>query len=123
MNFGHTIGHAIESVLLASEVDILHGEAVLAGMLCESKISLDKKLISKSEFTEITETLTKKFSFAPLPALLFGEIVKAAVNDKKNNATQIQCALLNGIGKYKINVSVTPMQILDALEYYNSITE
>ncbi|MBP7810014.1 MAG: 3-dehydroquinate synthase [Bacteroidia bacterium] len=123
LNFGHTIGHAIESVLLASEVDILHGEAVLAGMICESKISLDKKLISKAEFTEIVETLTKKFSFAPLPALLFGEMVKATINDKKNSKLQIQCALLNGIGKHKINVVVTPNQILDALEYYNSITE
>ena len=123
LNFGHTVGHDIESVLFAREVDILHGEAVLAGMICESKISWDKKLISKTEFTEIVETLTKKFSFAPLPALLFGEIVKATINDKKNSKTQIQCALLNGIGKNKVNVAVTPMQILDALEYYNSITE
>lgn len=123
LNFGHTIGHAIESVLLASEVDILHGEAVLAGMICESKISYDKKLISKLEFAEIVETLTNKFSFAPLPSLLFGEMVKATINDKKNSKLQIQCALLNGIGKYKINVVVTPNQILDALEYYNSITE
>jgi 3-dehydroquinate synthase len=123
LNFGHTVGHAIESVLLASEVDVLHGEAVLAGMICESKIALDKKLISKPEFNEIIETLTQKFTFAPLPALLFGEMVKAAVNDKKNSKLQIQCALLNGIGKYKINVTVTPIQILDALEYYNSITE
>ena len=74
-------------------------------------------------FIEVVEALTKKFSFAPLPALLFGEIVKATINDKKNSKTQIQCALLNGIGKHKINVAVSPMQILDALEYYNSITE
>ena len=123
LNFGHTIGHAIESVLLASEVDILHGEAILAGMICECKISLDKKLISKNEFNEIVGTLTQKFSFAPLPTLLFGEMVKATVNDKKNSKLQIQCALLNGIGKSKINVAVTPIQILDALEYYNSIIE
>lgn len=123
LNFGHTIGHAIESVLLASEVDVLHGEAVLIGMICESKISLDKKLISKNEFNEIIETLIQKFSFSPLPALLFGEMVKATINDKKNNKLEIQCALLNRIGKHKINVAVTPNQILDALEYYNSIIE
>ena len=121
LNFGHTIGHAIESVLLASEVDILHGEAILAGMICESKISFDKKLISKTEFKEIVDALTEKFSFAPLPALLFGEMVKATINDKKSSKLQIQCALLNGIGKFKINVTVTPNQILDALEYYNSL--
>ncbi len=122
LNFGHTVGHAIESVLLASEVDILHGEAVLAGMICESKISLKKKLISKKEFDEIVNTLTQKFTFAPLPALLFGEMVKATVNDKKNTKLQIQSALLNGIGKNKINVAVTPMEILESLEFYNSIT-
>lgn len=123
LNFGHTIGHAIESVLLASEVDILHGEAVLTGMICESKISYDKKLISKNEFNEIVGTLTQKFSFAPLPALLFGEMVKACINDKKSSKSQINCALLNGIGKNKINIPVKAIQILDALEYYNSITE
>lgn len=122
LNFGHTIGHAVESVLLASEIDILHGEAIVTGMVCEGKISLDKKLISKSEFKDIVETLTKKFSCTPLPSLLFGEIIKAAINDKKNNKLQIQCALVNGIGKNKINVTVSPKQILDALEYYNSIT-
>ncbi|HWY10246.1 MAG TPA: 3-dehydroquinate synthase [Bacteroidia bacterium] len=130
LNFGHTVGHAIESVLLASEVDILHGEAVLAGMICESKISLKKKLISKKEFDEIVNTLTTKFTFAPLPSLLFGEMVKATINDKKNtcsglsrnNKLQIQCALLNGIGKNKINVPVAPMEILESLEFYNSIT-
>jgi 3-dehydroquinate synthase len=121
LNFGHTIGHAIESVLLASEIDILHGEAIVIGMICEAKLSFDKKLISKTELTEITETLTKKFSPVPLPALLFGEMIKATINDKKNNKLQIQCALLKGIGKNKINVVVSPEQILDALEYYNSL--
>lgn len=121
LNFGHTIGHAIESVLLASNVEILHGEAVLIGMICEGKISCDKKLISKSEFNDIVQTLRQKFSFVPLPALLFGEIIKATINDKKNNKLQIQCALLNGIGKCKINVAVSPDQILDSLEYYNSL--
>ena len=120
LNFGHTIGHAIESVLLASNVEILHGEAVLIGMICESKISCDKKLITKAEFNDIVQTLRQKFSFVPLPALLFGEMIKATINDKKNNKLQIQCALLNGIGKCKINVVVSPDQILDSLEYYNS---
>lgn len=123
LNFGHTIGHAIESVLLASEVDVLHGEAIIVGMICEAKLSFDKKLISRNEFEEVIGTLTKKFTPAPLPALLFGEMIKATINDKKNDKLQINCALLNGIGKSKINVALKPEQILDALEYYNSTTE
>lgn len=121
LNYGHTIGHAIESVLMASGVDVLHGEAVLAGMICEAKITYDKKLISKSEFEEVIQTLSGKFALMPLPALLFGEMIKAMINDKKNSKLQIKCVLLNGIGKHKIDVAVTPDQILDALEYYNSL--
>ena len=90
----------------------------------QSKGSRDVEFSSavKKAFDEIVNTLTAKFTFAPLPALLFGEMVKATVNDKKNNKLQIQCALLNGVGKNKINVHVTPMEILESLEFYNSIT-
>jgi 3-dehydroquinate synthase len=122
LNFGHTVGHAIESVLLASEVDILHGEAVVAGMICESWLSMKKKLISKTELDEIVNTMISKFSCISLPSLLFGEIIKATVNDKKNANMQIQFVLLRGIGRHKINVPVSPIEILDALEFYNSIT-
>ncbi len=121
LNFGHTIGHAIESVLLASGIDVLHGEAVVIGMICEAKLSFDKKLISKAECSEIIQILSQKFPLVPLPALLFGEIIKATINDKKNNKLQIRCTLLNRIGKYKIDVTVSPDQILDSLEYYNSL--
>lgn len=123
LNFGHTVGHAVEAVLLASGVDILHGEAIVIGMICESKISLDKKYITKAEFEEISKVLLKKFSPVPLPTLLFGEIIKAMINDKKSSKAKIQCVLLNGIGKHKLNVQLDPDQFFDVLDYYNSIVQ
>jgi 3-dehydroquinate synthase len=123
LNFGHTVGHAIESVLLASEIDILHGEAIIAGMLCESYLAHQKKLLSKKDFDEIVNILSKKFNLIPLPSLLFGEMIKAAMNDKKNDKQTIQCALINKIGSCKINVPVDPMKVLDALEFYNSLIQ
>jgi 3-dehydroquinate synthase len=48
LNFGHTIGHAIESTFLQDGVSTLpHGEAVAAGMICESFLSSEKKLLDK----------------------------------------------------------------------------
>jgi 3-dehydroquinate synthase len=121
LNFGHTVGHAIESVLLASEIDILHGEAVVMGMICEAYLSFHKKMLSKKELDEVVAVLSEKFNPIPLPSLLFGEMIKATLNDKKNNKQQIQCVLINKIGSCKVNVPVDPMKILDALEFYNAL--
>lgn len=121
LNFGHTVGHAIESVLLASEADILHGEAVIAGMICESYLAFRKKMLSKKELDEVVNVLSSKFRLIPVPALLFGEVIKAALNDKKNAKQKIHCALINTIGSCKTDIPVDPMQIFDALEFYNSL--
>jgi 3-dehydroquinate synthase len=123
LNFGHTIGHAIESVLIASELDVLHGEAVIAGMICEGYLAHQKKILSKKEFNEMVNVLSGKFNLIPLPSLLFGEMIKAAMNDKKNSKQVIQCALINKIGSCKINIPVDPMKVLDALEFYNSLVK
>ncbi|MEI8137557.1 MAG: 3-dehydroquinate synthase family protein, partial [Bacteroidota bacterium] len=53
LNFGHTIGHAIESLLLATNKELLHGEAIVIGILVESHLSFQKKLLSKKELDEV----------------------------------------------------------------------
>jgi 3-dehydroquinate synthase len=120
LNFGHTIGHAIESSLLKTKSELLHGEAVLIGMICESLISMQKKLITKKEFLEILNTLLERFIFLPVQSSYFEAILQALANDKKTNKGVIRCALLNGMGKCKINVSVNLKQVKDSLELYNS---
>lgn len=121
LNFGHTIGHAIESSLLGTKNELLHGEAILIGMICESMISMQKKLISKNEFLEILNTLLSRFIFSPIPDSANEAILKALLNDKKTNKGIIQCSLLNGVGKCKINVPVNLKHVKDSLELYNSI--
>lgn len=105
LNFGHTLGHAIESYFLESEhkQTLLHGEAIAAGMILEGYISLQKNLISAHEYAQVKYVITDIFG-----TLDFGEndlepILELLIHDKKNEYGSIQFALLDGIGKIAIN--------------------
>jgi 3-dehydroquinate synthase len=121
LNFGHTIGHAIESVLLGTKHELLHGEAIVIGMVAEAWLSYQKKLITKTELHEIVEVLKCKFNCTKLNASDFEAMITMAEQDKKNAKNEIRCVLLNGVGDYKIDVAITSSQIKKALEFYNSI--
>jgi 3-dehydroquinate synthase len=121
LNFGHTIGHAVESVLLNSDDELLHGEAVVVGMIAESFISYKKKLISKNELDEIVTCFKNCFTLSPLHPQHFEAIDLLILNDKKNSNGKTLFSLLNKIGGFKINQSVTPGIIKSSLEFYNSV--
>ena len=122
LNFGHTLGHAIESYFLANEnkTTLLHGEAIAAGMILESYISWKKELLSESEYIQIKTTIKSIFD-----DILFGEndiepILELLVHDKKNEYGTIQFALIEGIGKIRINQLVENELILCAFKDYKS---
>jgi 3-dehydroquinate synthase len=120
LNFGHTLGHAIESFFLENETKttLLHGEAIAVGMILESHISLQKKLISLTEYNEIKNTINNIFDF-----ILFNEtdiktIKELLIHDKKNEYGTIQFALLNKIGHCIYNEIVDNQMIDCAFEDY-----
>ena len=122
LNFGHTLGHAIESYFLENEnkKTLLHGEAIAVGMILESYISLEKNLINKVEYQEIKSTINNIFD-----KIIFHEndlepILDLLIHDKKNEYGNIQFALLDGIGKIKINQSVENELINKAFEDYKN---
>jgi 3-dehydroquinate synthase len=122
LNFGHTIGHALESALLHSEQPLLHGEAVLIGMLCESWLAWKKKLISNQAFTEIMEVLVSRFK--PARHIDQKEHALAAdfiLNDKKNKDDKILFALPAPVGKCKFGIPATLDLIAQSVEFYNSL--
>ena len=121
LNFGHTIGHAIESILLGTKKELLHGETIIIGMIAEAWLSYQKKLITKAELNEIVEVLKHSFKCNKLNETNFEAIIKMTLQDKKNEKNEIRCVLLNGIGDYKIDVTISPTQIKKALEFYNAI--
>lgn len=118
LNFGHTIGHAIESVLLDTDAPLLHGEAVALGMICESYISHQKQLLSAADLQEISEFILSNFNLPK--AEKTAQILEFVAHDKKNTDT-LNFTLLNGIGNFKINVAVEEELIISSLNYYNAL--
>lgn len=105
LNFGHTIGHAIETFFLENpnKKNLLHGEAIAAGIIMESYISLQKNLISKVEYHEIKNGINNIFEIIEIHENEVENIIKLLIHDKKNEYGKVQFALLNGIGNIKIN--------------------
>lgn len=122
LNFGHTLGHAIESYFLENEnkKTLLHGEAIAIGMILESHISLDKKLISQQEYFQIKNTIKTIYDDVVFDEKDIEPILELLIHDKKNEYGNIQFALIDGIGKIKINQSVENELILKAFEDYKS---
>jgi 3-dehydroquinate synthase len=117
LNFGHTVGHAIEGFFLHSEDAFPHGTAIAYGMIAESFISKEKGLLSATELDEIVRVLVAIY---PNPGRLTSfaeELYELMLNDKKNDATGIRCVLLNGIGNATFDGNLSKDEFKRALKF------
>jgi len=121
LNFGHTIGHAVETCSLKTEAPLLHGEAIAIGMITEAHLSHQVLNFSESELKEVVKTLKTFYHFEKLETDKFHNLLELMKNDKKNNNDEINFTLLKKIGEGSVNHSADFTQIIDALNYYNSI--
>jgi len=120
LNFGHTIGHAIEGHCLQL-VPVSHGHAVGIGMIAESYISFKKELISQRELLEITNYLTQIYQHIPLDEEDKSHVLELMKNDKKNTADSIRCALLKRIGNCSENEVITSQEAYESLLFVDSV--
>jgi 3-dehydroquinate synthase len=122
LNFGHTLGHAIESYFLENEnkTTLLHGEAIAVGMILESYISWCKKLLNQDQYLQIKSSLKSIYDDVIFDENDIDPILELLIHDKKNEYGKIQFALIEGIGKIKINQYVENELILAAFEDYKS---
>ncbi|RTY88721.1 3-dehydroquinate synthase [Flavobacterium sp. RSP15] len=122
LNFGHTLGHAIESYFLENDnkTTLLHGEAIAVGMILESYLSLHKKLINIEEYSQIKSSIKAIYTDIVFEENDIKPILELLIHDKKNEYGNIQFALIEGIGKIKINQMVENELILNAFQDYKS---
>jgi 3-dehydroquinate synthase len=122
LNFGHTVGHALESYLLLQPGrEILHGEAVAAGIVCEAWLSHKKGLLSAEELDKIETFLFSVFDKVQFVNLETDAIADLARQDKKNAGSVINCTLLEGIGRAVYDQPVTVAEIAESLRYYHRL--
>lgn len=123
LNFGHTIGHAVESYSLSQDKrPLLHGEAIGIGMICEAWLSQKYCGLSEEELADITAIFLKlnpKYSYSKDQYSSFFELMK---NDKKNENNKIGFALLKTIGDCTYNIYVSEEDIELSLDYYLSLS-
>jgi 3-dehydroquinate synthase len=121
LNFGHTIGHALESYFIHQNNPVLHGEAVAAGMICEAYVSHKSGLIIDEELSRISLSIKRFFKSLHFPLNDIEKITENILHDKKNNGGQILMVLLHGIGNAAIDIPVSRELIKDSLKYYASL--
>ena len=116
LNFGHTIGHAIES---AFEFKLTHGECVALGMIAVSKIAVGRGTISNEILQDIENILTDYEFKTRVKLPDFETICSYMSKDKKKSAGALKFVLPLSIGEVEQRTDVTEDEIIDALEYIN----
>jgi len=99
LNYGHTIGHAIES---ASEMTVWHGEAVAAGMVIEARLAYKLRMLSEPEVIRITDLVTAAGLPTDTRLKYIEKLLEYIKYDKKNNEAKIRFALPEGLGGVKL---------------------
>lgn len=121
LNYGHTLGHAIESFHLDSEdkENLTHGEAIAIGMVCESYLSSKLLGFPSKKVSEIKKVVLSIYNKTTLLKEDFSAIMELLKHDKKNVNGQVNFVLLNDYENYKLDCKVTEELIVESMEFYN----
>ncbi len=117
VNFGHTIGHALESISLETKNPLLHGEAVSLGMVAEARISVIKGLLKDEQLQEVIKVLED--ASLPIRYEIFEteKVLKNIKSDKKSEGGKVYFTLIKAIGKAVTGQRVLDEEIIKALEF------
>lgn len=113
LNFGHTIGHAVES---ASHFKIKHGQAVAMGMVAAARIAIQMGKFSKKELIRLKKLIHRAGLPVDIPALDIAYIIKTMEHDKKIIDGKTRFILPEAIGRVFISEDVSMQMILQAIE-------
>lgn len=117
LNFGHTIGHAIEKL---KNFEMLHGECVALGCVAAAYISWQRGLIEEDEFYELRDMNVGFGLPISFDGLDSEAVVEATKKDKKMDAGKIRFILLKKLGRAYIDMTVTDQEMLDAVNFLNA---
>ena len=122
LNYGHTLGHAIESYCLENpnRQCLLHGEAIAIGIVLATYLSVKKLGFPKNKCDKVKNVLGEYFSKQTFHKEDIEDICELMRFDKKNVAGRVHFVLLEEIGKPKTDCVVPEKEIYEAFEYYSA---
>ena len=112
LNFGHSLGHAFESIAISKGEDLLHGEAIASGIYYAIKLSEKKLSFPKGKAKEIYEYLNQYYKIIDLKENI-DLLLNYLIADKKNANNEFRFILLEDIGKPYINYTISKKDILN----------
>ncbi len=122
LNFGHTIGHAIETHQMNKQTKLLlHGEAIAWGIIAETLLSIDLAGFPKEDLKQIEDYILSVYPAYNLDPSEFDAVIQLMYNDKKNRSRELNMSLLNKIGKGSVNYTASESAVREALNYINQL--
>ena len=114
LNFGHTIGHAIESLSIMQGSPLLHGEAVALGLVAELYLSVKEKGFPEEIYREVRNFV--KQHYPPYPLMNHVDtLYELMLHDKKNERWGVNFTLLSGIGEFSLDNYCSKDLVVEAL--------
>jgi 3-dehydroquinate synthase len=119
LNFGHTIGHAIEEYSLRhDEEPLLHGYAVLYGMVAELYLSVAQLHFPERDLQTVVAMMKEYYGKPVCPCKDYDELISLMQHDKKNpSPDRITFTLLRSVGNYQLGCTATEEQIKESLDF------
>ncbi len=116
LNFGHTIGHAIER---QKNFELLHGECVALGCVAAAYISMKKNWLSEDEYYEVRDMFVPFYLPISTELLDVDALMEDIRSDKKMDGKTLRFVLLKKVGKAVIDTTVTEEEIRQAISEIN----
>ncbi len=120
LNYGHTIGHAVETLSFDMEMPLLHGEAIAIGMICEAHIAWQFGLLELSALEGITEYVIGIYGIQAEYLQDVSKIMDLMKHDKKNKGDQILASLPTQIGDCTFDKAIDQALVEKAFLYYRN---
>lgn len=118
LNFGHTVGHAFESLALERNTPVLHGYAVAWGIVCELYFSALKVGFPKEKLRQTISFIKENYGMFSFDCHQYEQLYALMKHDKKNTAGIINFTLLKDVGEVVINQMAAKEEIFDMLDFY-----
>lgn len=121
LNFGHTVGHAFESLAMKQNRPVLHGYAVAYAMIAELFLSVKRCGFPQQNCDELTKWMLDIYGKFEIEEVDFESLYQLMTHDKKNESGRINFTLLPKVGEIAINQNCSKELITEALNYYKSL--